>query len=263
MRQRTLHIAPLLTCLLSGLIPLLLCSACGKLNLDDHVSTFTEGFEYMGTDSLLFEDDRWTSEQLTVETNTITLDTEIVHAGDYSAKFHAFPHPENDVSKCDLMKQDLVFNEGEAVYFRAWYYVIGERENLFLFDLEEPAPISSSPGVRLTLSTEEGWLQVERGKFNQPTLTQTDGQQISFPTEQWVKVELEMTLSRKKKGSVKCWQDDVLIVEADKVQTLPKDFLYVTQGTAGSYRNLQVGITATTSATETVMYVDDLLIERR
>ena len=243
------------------LLPL---TQCGKLNLDDHVSRFEEDFESATEDTLLFQDSRWTASQLTVEENTITVDTEIVHSGLRSVKFHAFPHPDDDVSKCDLMKQDMVFNEGETVYFRAWYYLIGDGENLFLFDLEEPAPVSSSPGIRLTLSTEERWLQVERGKLEKSTLRQTKGEEIAFPTEQWVKVEFEVKLSRKKKGAVKLWQDDVLVVEEEGVQTMPKDILYFTQGTSGIYQNIQVGITAAgTQNTEKILYVDDFLIETR
>ena len=76
-----------------------------------------------------------------------------------------------------------------------------------------------------------------------------------------MKVRLETLLSKKEKGYIKVWQDDVLLIEQDNWQTLPKDILYFLQGTKGMYNSIEFGITAGSVDNPMVVYVDDIKVQ--
>lgn len=63
---------------------------------------------------------------------------------------------------------------------------------------------------------------------------------------------------KKKEGTVKVWQDDILILEQYNWQTLPVDILYIIQGTKGMYSQIEFGVTANSSDNPTTVYVDDI-----
>ncbi|MEW6470282.1 MAG: heparin lyase I family protein [Bacteroidota bacterium] len=226
------------------------------------VVQFSEDFEsYAAFDSTVFAEEKWSGLQQTMDGNGFSIDTVIVHSGNRSLKCFAVQSPPNNVSKTSLRKGNFYFKIHDVIRYSGWYYVSGPLTNLFIVDFEEPAEISSSPGVRVALF-EEGYLALERGKIMKGTIYQNESVKRMFPVNQWVHVEVEMQLERKKKGYVKIWQDGVLLIDQDRIQTVPKDFIYFTQGTAGFLNSLEVGITANGQSGSTILYIDDVSIRK-
>ena len=129
---------------------------------------------------------------------------------------------------------------------------------IFLFDLEEKTAIGAGPGMRLAL--ENDFLLVEH-KYLNPDIRQTKNEEISFPRDQWVNIRFETKLSQKKKGYVKVWQDEILILEQSSWKTLPTDMLYFQQGTKGMYSQIEFGVTANTRDNPMTVYVDDINVK--
>jgi hypothetical protein len=156
----------------------------------------------------------------------------------------------------------MAFYEGDVVRISAWYYIEGTEpaDWLFLFDFEEQAAIGAGPGIRLA-TTEANGMVVEH-KFYEDDIYQTPGQDVLIPRNQWFNLTMEVKLSQKKKGTVKVWQDNQLIIDKSETKTLPKDFLYSQQGTKGMYTSIEFGITANTKDRDMVLYMDDILVEK-
>jgi hypothetical protein len=185
-----------------------------------------------------------------------------VHSGNKSLKCSATTTQGDVVSKAGILKNNLGIEEGGVFYFECWYYLESSQpKNIFIADFEEPAAISSSPGFRLMLN-EEGALCVERRKMTESTLQQTVEQPRIFPLQQWVRIQLEVKLSQRNKGYIKLWQNGELILDHDKVQTMPRDMIYVTQGTSGVFRQVEIGLTANGSGAPAILYVDDFVIRK-
>ncbi len=242
----------------------LLTGSCQKREQDDNF--LSEDFEGITSTDQLFPDDdsRWSFYQQTESVNSISLDTTHEHGGAQCLKIYAKASGEG-ASKSDLARNHLFFKKGETVIFSAWYYIetTGSLDYLFLFDLEENAAIGAGPGLRFALEGKEGCLVVERKKMLQGTLRQDESSKVAFPTNQWVNLQIEVKLEQKKKGYIKVWQDNALLIEESDIQTMPKDRLYFIQGTKGVYDNAQVGITANTHDNEMVLYVDDILLKKK
>ena len=188
------------------------------------------------------------------KTVTVLVERQVKHAlyGKYirrSTKLHAHD-------------ADNACNEGDVVRVSAWYYIEGTENAdwIFLFDFEEQATIGAGPGIRIA-NTENTGLVLEHKFFNKD-IYQTEGQEITLPRNQWVNITMEVKLSQKKKGYVKIWQDNVLVLSGDKRKTLPKDFLYSQQGTKGMYQSIEFGITGNTKNSDVVLYMDDILVEK-
>lgn len=223
---------------------------------------FAEDFEaYANFDSTLFDITRWTTQQRTFDVNEFSIDTVLVHSGNRSLRCFASGSSKKDVSKCSLIKGNMYFTKHDVIRYSAWYFVNGGLTNLFLVDFEENAPISSSPGVRIMLSN-DGYLCLERGKLELSTIYQDYGKEVLFPKNQWVHLEVEMKLERPKKGYVKIWQDGVLLVQKEKIQTLCEDQITFTQGTRGVYHNLEVGITANGTGSDLILNIDDIIVQK-
>lgn len=246
----------------------IIASSCNKSdNYPKKVQSFSENFE--GADSLadllLLDYSKWTHVQRTSDANTTTVDSAIVHSGSKSFKFKAVPL--TNLSKCDLEKGGLEFKVNETLDFVCWYYIVGgsDIKGLTIFDIEEHAHLSVGPGMRLFFRTDKNgdYLVVERGKMNRSTLGQNAEEKVLFPRDQWVKIQFEALLKQNKQGYVKLFQNDQLIVDKDKVQTSPKDFIYATQGTRGLLNRMQVGITASVSKDTVTMYIDELSIKKK
>lgn len=224
-------------------------------------NAFSDDFEsYSSFEELLLEDDvNWSSTQQTYDANTISLSTEQAHSGATSLKFDAVVSTEDKLSKCSLFKQKMAFYEGETVQSSIWYYIDGEQELdwLFLLDLEEQTAIGAGPGIRVANVGTGNYGTVEF-KFKSGNLEQ---QAHSFPRNQWFKITLETRLSQKKKGYVRLYLDDLLIIEEKDTKTLPKDVLYNLQGTKGMYSSIEIGITANSFSNPSVVYADDFSIE--
>src|SRR4026207_2088449 len=95
----------------------LLCSGCNKEKFFDGPDFYQDDFEvYSVLSDLLSDDDKnWSFTQLTGEGNTITVDTNNVHAGNKSLKFVADKSEDKIVSKCSIAKQNMAFWDGETV----------------------------------------------------------------------------------------------------------------------------------------------------
>ncbi len=237
---------------------------CKKEKWFDGPNSMSEDFEsYAHVDSMFNNNDtRWSFHQNTVDGNYIAFDTNIVHGGNKSLKFFAHASPTDRVSKCSVVKQQMAFYEGDVVRISAWYYIEGteSKDWIFLFDFEEQAAIGAGPGMRLANTTAAG-ITLEHKFFNDDVY-QSEGQAIALPRDQWFNLTLEVKLSQKKKGYIRVWQDGLQILSSDNRKTLPKDFLYSQQGTKGMYQSIEFGITANTKESETVLYVDDINVEK-
>lgn len=246
--------------LLFGVLIVLLLS-CNKKKHFGGPNSFSDDFEsYSSFDELLISDDvNWSSTQQTYDANTISLSTEQAHSGTSSLKFDAVVSKDDQLSKCSIFKQKMAFFEGETVRSTIWYYIEGEQELdwLFLLDLEEQTAIGAGPGMRVANVGTGNYGTVEF-KFKEANLTQ---ETHSFPRNQWFKITLETHLSQKKKGWVRLYLDDQMIIEEKNTRTLPKDILYNLQGTKGMYSSIEIGITANSFSNAAVVYADDFSIE--
>ncbi|MFT5820992.1 MAG: hypothetical protein ACI8ZM_002240 [Crocinitomix sp.] len=246
-----------------SIIFIALIASCSKEKYFDGPAYLGDDFENISTvDELIDADGKWSFYQNSRDLNSISIDTTIVHTGNQSIKFTAEPSIDG-ASKSDIANNKLAFNEDETVIISAWFYLSGTEslDYIFLIDLEESIPIGAGPGLRFALEGPEGFLVVERNKFTESTLRQTTGSEVAFPRDQWVKVEIETYLQRKKKGTVKVWLNDQLIIDFSNVATMPKDKLFYLQGTKGIYNSLQVGITANSDENNAVLYLDDVEIK--
>jgi hypothetical protein len=193
--------------------------------------------------------------------NTIEIDTNFSASGQHALKFIAESSNENLVSKASIAKQKMAFWENETVRLKASYFLEGNesKEWLFLMDLEEQATIGAGPGMRLALV--ENKLRVEY-KFNEKDILQLSTEGVEFPRNQWVELVWEIKLSKKKKGTVKLWQNGELIINSSGNKTLPTDLLYFQQGTKGMYSSCEIGITANSRDSKTIMWVDNFSVEK-
>ncbi|MBN4071045.1 heparin lyase I family protein [Crocinitomix catalasitica] len=241
--------------------PVFMLLSCSKEKLFDGPDSYEDGFEsYEHFDSLFVGDDvYWSHSQITKEGNAISVDTTIVHSGSRSMKFTAVK-TEDGASKASISKQKMAFWEGETVSLEAWYYLVGTEslDWIVLMDLEEQAVIGAGPGMRLILV--DNHLAIDH-KFPNNNLYQDFESGIDFPRDQWVNIRFETKLSQKKKGYVKIYQDDVLVLEGSNRKTMPSDLLYATQGTKGIYQSIEFGITANSFEREATLYVDDVKAE--
>lgn len=247
---------------LSFISVFLLLLSCKKLSFEGAIESLFEDFETysFGDSAAVLEGDQWTSFTYTNNQNALRVDTTVVHQGNNSMRFDAVAS-NGDVSKCDLHTVNLLLQEKDIFHFSGWYFIEGNTENLFIADFETNAEISSSPGTRIAINT-DGYLWVERSKMLELDIYQTSGQEVVFPTNQWVHLEVEFKLSIKKKGYIKLWQDGMLLIDQSNIRTNPKDVLFITLGTARVLNSLEVGITAAGSAGSTTMWVDDIQVEK-
>ena len=245
------------------LIIIVVSISCKKKTFFDGPDYYTDGFEpYTTLDEMISDDNvNWSLKQVTKTENSIQLDTTIKHSGNQSLKFFAAKSNSESLSKCSIGKQNMAFWEGETLRITAWYFMEGtsKAEWLFLMDMEEQTAVGAGPGMRLAMVDNK--LRVEY-KFYEKDIVQVEGNEIDFPRNQWVEIKWEVKLSQKKKGTVKLWQNGNLIIDTQKNRTLPKDILYSQQGTKGMYSSVEIGITANSSDSDMIFYVDDVVIEK-
>lgn len=246
---------------LLSLLLVLTLFACDKEKFFDGPDSYSDDFsDYTEIDDLIDgNDERWSFFQKTYEENTLSIDTVIYHSAGKSFKSFGMPADERGASKASINKQFMAFWTGETVGIEAWYYIEGDApaEWLFLFDLEEKVAIGAGPGMRLALVNNQ--LRVEH-KYPKPDIIQDVNTALDFPRNEWVKIRFEAKLSQKEEGTVRLWQNDVLIIEQTNWQTLPKDILYANQGTKGMYSQIEFGVTANASSDSITVYVDDIAV---
>ena len=237
--------------------------SCNKEKFFDGPDFFEDDFEnYSALEDLLSdEDENWSFTQLTNENNIILVDTSKFHSGNRSLKFIAARSTNELLSKCSIAKQNMAFWEGETVRLSGWYFIEGTNalDWLFLFDLEEQTAIGAGPGMRLALVNNQ--LLVEY-KFYESSILQPIGQEIDFPRNEWVEIVWEVKLSQKNEGTVKLWQNGILIIDTKNNRTLPKDLLYSQQGTKGMYSSVEIGITANSKDNDLTIWVHDIIFKR-
>lgn len=238
-----------------------LFASCNKEKYFDGPDSYVDDFEgYSTLDELILDDNsRWSATQITREENSMVLSTEQAHSGVQSLKMMAAKSTEDIVSKCSIFKNQMAFYEGETVRLTAWYYIEGTQELdwMFLMDFEENTAIGAGPGMRIANIGAENYPVVEF-KFKNGYLDQNV---MSLPRNQWFKLTVETYLSQKKKGIIRLYVDDQLILEEFNTKTLPTDLLYNQQGTKGMYTNIEFGITANSFSNDAVMYLDDVSVE--
>ena len=247
---------------------LLLTISCNKDKYYDGPNFLADDFEAVNSpEDLTDEDGNWKYYQTSNSQNTISIDTMNPHSGNQCLKFTALPSTD-EASKSDIANNKLAFDEGKTFYGSTWFYLEGNQslDYIFLFDIEESVSIGAGPGVRVALrfEDEQAYIVLERNKLvAEQTLVQSQQSQVPFPRDQWVHFEIELLLKRNKKGAVKIWQDDLLLIEESNVRTMPKDKILFIQGSKGIYNSIQVGITANSSENNAVLYVDDVFYEER
>lgn len=247
---------------------LLLTISCNKDKYWDGPNLIEDDFESISTiDDLTSETGNWKYYQNTDSDNTISIDTTNPHSGSQCLKFTAGPSI-NGASKSDIANNKLAFDEGKTFYASTWFYLEGTQSlsYIFLFDIEESVMIGAGPGVRVALKFENGlgYLVLERNKLvNEQTIAQNSESQMAFPRNQWVHFEMELFMKRNKKGAVKIWQDDQLVIEESNIRTMPKDKAVFLQGSKGIYNSIQIGITANSHEGAAILYIDDVFCEER
>ena len=243
----------------------LFLTSCNKKEFFDGPNAFEDSFEsYSTLEDLLPEGDSlWSFTQITLEGNSITVDSTFAHTGSKCLRFEDVGTQGDLLSKCSIAKQNMAFWEGDVVNYSFWAYLESgsEADWLFLSDLEEQAVISAGPGIRLAIIGDSAI--VAEHKYPNPNLHQEEGEVVTFPRDEWVLVEFAADLSQKKEGYVRVWQDNQLIIKQDEWQTLPKDILTFQQGTKGMYSSIEIGITANPGSQPHVLYIDDFRIGLR
>ncbi len=243
----------------------LLLISCNKKKIFDGPNAYSDDFEsYSTLEQMLPDNDvKWSFTQLTYSDNTIEVDSSFAHTGSKSIHFKASKSTnEQGASKASIAKQNMAFWANEILVVEGWYFIAGNdsADWLFLLDLEEQTAIGAGPGMRLAMV--DGSLRVEH-KYNNPDILQLNSTPVPMPRNQWVHIRFETKLSQKKKGYVKVWQDDVLIIDQNNWKTLPKDVLYFQQGTKGMYSSIEFGITANTHDSDMEVWVDDIQIMKK
>ncbi|MEO1714767.1 MAG: heparin lyase I family protein, partial [Bacteroidota bacterium] len=208
----------------------------------------------------------WTGTNITDSANSIQIDSTFARTGQRSLRFLARgTTPDLPLSKCSLFNQAIEYEEGETVEISSWFYLEGtswENGWVFLLDLEERVPVGAQPGTRLALTQEPGNPLITEFKYHQSSIVQQAALQRSFPLNEWVEIRWIVRLSQGQSGAIEVWQNQNLLMQAEGIQTLPKDQIYAIQGTRGVYNSIEVGITANADSEEKVLYLDDFLIQK-
>ncbi len=232
---------------------------CNKEKIFKGKNSIYENFESVNDIDELLDNGNWKYFQQTEINNYIKIDTLNPHLGSNCLKIFA---TKGSISKSDIANNKMAFWKGDIVQISVWFY-IKDTENLnyvFLFDIEEDAMIGASPGIRIAIDP-DNHLIIERKKYGQSTIHQSNNSKVQFPRNQWVELKIEINLQQKKNGYIKLWQNNIKLIDASNIQTLPKDNLFFTQGTKGMYQSIQVGVTATTSENDVTMFIDDINIK--
>lgn len=107
-----------------------------------------------------------------------------------------------------------------------------------------------SPGLRVVLTN--GALAVENKFGSKRFYRQPPNDIRRFPTGEWVRLGLHLRFDDGEQGRVEVWQNGVQIINANGI-TLP---------TSNSIQtNLELGITATSAATE--LFMDDVRVDTK
>ncbi|MBK9577647.1 MAG: heparin lyase I family protein [Fibrobacteres bacterium] len=191
--------------------------------------------------------------------NRISLDPSLAGLGAKAMKFEA-PPTGSSVSKASIAKQGVDFKPGDQVVvkFRLYLEDHGSAENLFLMDLES-MELSGYPGRRLAISGSQELILESKnagGAYGSgPNFKPTSASKVAVPKGQWVSIQVDLVLARDDQGSVKIWQDGLLVVVANGM-TFP------TEPDITHYDWVEFGQTANSSANAQTLWMDDISITR-
>lgn len=184
----------------------------------------------------------------TFDDNRIDLVSDPVVPTNTCLKFFAeAPLPTMVTSKSSIENTVFFVDQQDEVWFEADYY-IDQGMPLTIIDLENKW-FEQSPGIRL-IFLNDSQLAVELKYGSKPTYKQTSGQEVIFPTNQWVRVKVYFLMDHENNGNVKVWQDGILIIDAQG-KTLPTSNAVQT--------SLEVGISATSETT--ALFMDNIRAE--
>jgi hypothetical protein len=245
----------------SIIVILIVLQSCKKEDFSD-ISGFDDRFITYNSINDIFTNGNWTFHEKTYSENTLTIVHDTVRSDTNSIRMFCVPGNGSLVSKSGLASHHkILYKEGDIVKVSCWFYIPTNEglNKLVILDLEDPAPISTGPGIRLMFDQDNA-IFIERNKMGLSNITQNSGNKILFPFNKWVNITFELKLHTKSRGYIKLWQDGELIFDESSVTTLPRDRLYITQGTHKSYSNIEVGITANSTGHNIVMFIDDFSI---
>jgi hypothetical protein len=152
-------------------------------------------------------------------------------------------------SKASIATSLIGFEQGDDLWFQAWYRIEGETRPFTLADIEG-RHVKESPGLRLMLFDEK-FLGVELKALDKPKYKQRTSSQVPFPVNQWVQVTWHAYL-HPDQGRVQVWQDAKLLID-EHGPTLPFVGMF--------YNSLEVGISAHSFGNQpSELFVDDVLI---
>lgn len=235
--------------------------SCSRDN-DVAIAGFDDNFDNYASSGDVFTNTNWTKYVQTYSENQLEISTDTTHAGAGAIRLYAVSGVGKTVPKSDLASEGVIYYKmNDIVRISTWLFIPnrGTLDKLFILDIEDPASISTGPGIRLMFGPDND-LMVERNKMGLSNMVQPEAQKVSFPFDQWVNVVFELKLCTRRQGYVKLWQNDTLLIDESDIITLPKDRLYITQGTHNGYANIEVGITANSTAHDVVMFVDDFSV---
>lgn len=245
---------------------------------------FEDGFETQNNSfDELFPSNgsRWSKIQQTNPSNAVNeisiIDNEFIE-GQNAIRFLAY-ESDNQLSKIDIEKGGLNIKEGDKVVIKANFYINSTEslENLLLIDLEccscwDPTvgdnfgAENQCPGVRLMMAGGNDYLSIERGKISGTTLQQTD---FSFPRNQWVSVQWEMTMSDSDNGLNRLLVNGTEVVN-ENAMNMPNATVFRNEFSSEGidfelqeptfYERVQIGATANPTAGNIELYVDDFSI---
>lgn len=158
--------------------------------------------------------------------------------------FSVAPTADMVTAKSSIVSSLVFFEKGDDFWFEAMYYVDGPLPTT-IADFESSF-FEGSPGPRLIFREDN--LVVENKFGDKLNFVQTAGQEITFPTEQWIKIKVHLRYDENN-GIIQVWQDDVLIIDTSG-QNIPLN-IWV-------QNRLEIGITATDN--ETTLYMDNIRI---
>ena len=271
---------------------LLLYVACDKNESDKEEPLaenflFEDGFETQNNaiDELFTLDgSRWSLIQQTDPsnaTNEISIINNEFSEGQNAIRFLSYPSDEQ-LSKIDIEKGGLNIKSGDRVIIQADFYINGNEslENLFLIDLEccscwDPdvgdnfGAENQCPGVRLMMAGGNDYLSIERGKIAGTTLRQTN---FTFPRNQWVSVQWEMTLSPNENGLNRLLINGTEVLNESAMNmpnaqifkdTFANEGIDFTLKEPTIYERVQIGATANPTAGNIELFVDNfsLMVE--
>jgi hypothetical protein len=252
------------------LVCLLTLIACSG---DDAASTstsysFSDNFDNYSSIVDLFPIDQsgWTNRQLVEPdgttaissnsssyfsgSNRITLQSSQYLSIPNALRFDA-PDSDTSVSKACVQLEGFTFGEGAEFWCSFDVYIDTDEsiQNLFLADFES-TEIEGGPGRRIQIRSDESVMLESKALYSGDNYPQ-EGSPVTLPKKAWVNIRLHLKLSSGSNGRSRVWQDNSLIIDTTG-QNLPPDV----QG----YDRFQFGITANTSGTYQIVYIDNVQI---